>query len=154
MEAFKVNTDYLTIAGVPLYVISIFVMIFVIISAITVVIIMHKIGADELIIIPAIIAIIICVITCVGVYGAYRQKDEEIRIEEEQQAEEIMQRKERERKREEREKQEKEKEELNKKFETYKIMIDGTEVDIDDIDISLYNYNVNDKKETIYMTGK
>ena len=50
--------------------------------------------------------------------------------------------------------QKQEEEVFNKKLETYKFMIDGREVDREDIDISLYNLVINDEKETIFMTGK
>ena len=50
--------------------------------------------------------------------------------------------------------QQKEAEEFNKKLETYKYMIDGQEVNKDDISLDLYNFVIDDEKEIIFMTGK
>lgn len=43
---------------------------------------------------------------------------------------------------------------IDTKAETYKIMLDGREVDKDDIDIHLYSISVNYEKQTIYITNK
>lgn len=43
---------------------------------------------------------------------------------------------------------------IDTKAETYKILLDGKEVDKDDIDIHLYSISVNDEKQTIYITNK
>ena len=40
------------------------------------------------------------------------------------------------------------------KAETYKIMLDGREVDKDSINIRMYSVTVDDEKETIYITHK
>lgn len=46
-------------------------------------------------------------------------------------------------------------EEYNKKLETYKYMINGKEVNKDDVELELYNLVIDgDKEIIIYMTGK
>ena len=42
---------------------------------------------------------------------------------------------------------------IDTKAETYKILLDGKEVDKDSIDIHLYSISVNDEKQTIYITN-
>ena len=71
------------------------------------------------------------------------EQEQKIYEEERQEAQKILE-----------EKQKQEEEVFNKKLKTYKFMIDGREVDREDIDISLYNLVINDEKETIFMTGK
>ena len=42
---------------------------------------------------------------------------------------------------------------IDAKAETYKILLDGKEVDKDSIDIHLYSISVNDEKQTMYITN-
>ena len=81
--------------------------------------------------------------TVEDVYEYGQEQEQKIYDEERQEAQKLLE-----------ERQKQEEGIFNKKLETYKFMIDGREVDREDIDISLYNLVINDEKETIFMTGK